>query len=64
MLFRSKPSSPIIIEELLNESNIGETKILNPIFENVEVKESTKNSFSMASSSNEDILDDFDLDKT
>ena len=58
----NKLSSPIIIEKLLNEPNIGETKILNPVFENVEVKESTKNSLSSASSSSEDILDDFDLE--
>ena len=40
---------------------MGETKILNHVFENVEVKEATKNSLSMASSSSEYILDDFDL---
>ena len=64
----NKHSSPVIIEKLPNELNIGETKILNPVFENDEVKESTKNSLSMASSSSKDILDDFnlevDLDKT
>ena len=47
-VFEPKPNqidkldSPTIIEELLNESSIGETKILNPAFKNVEIEEPTK----------------------
>ena len=62
----NKLSSSVIIEKLSNELNIGETKILNPVVENVEIKGSTRNSLSSASSTSEDVLDDFDLenDKT
>ena len=61
----NKLSSPVIIEKLDNELNIGEAKILNPVLENDEVKESTSNSLSSSSSTSEDVLDDFEtIDKT
>ena len=54
----NKLSSAVIIEKTPNELNIGETKILSPVYKNVEL---TKNSLSTSSSS-KDILDDFDLE--
>ena len=62
----NKPSSPVIIEKLPNELNIGETKSLNPVFKNDGIKGSIRNSLSNSSSTSEDVLDDFHLefDKT
>ena len=56
-----KLNSPTIIEELLNESSIGETKILNPAFKNVESEEPTKSPLSRTRFSSKDVLDYFDL---
>ena len=58
----NKLSPPTIIEKLLDESDIGETKILNHVFNNVEVKEPTKSPLTRTSFSSEDVLDDFDLE--
>ena len=43
-----KFSSPVIIEKLPNELNIGETKSLNPVFENDGIKGSTRNQIGRA----------------